>query len=177
MNEIVNKVALSGLIEFDLEEYYDKSERVSVDLKEFLTAVSLEGEEVFMLREKVFREKLSQAEFSIYKDKLVYIECSVDVIVPTWAYMLLSLNLNSYAKKVIIGTREMLENILFHEVLTKINAADFLDGKVIIKGCSKYNVPVNAYAQIAGLLKPFAKSIMYGEPCSTVPLYKKQNKS
>ena len=173
MEEIVNKVSLSGLIEINLEDFYDKSERLSIDFKDFLTSIPLGDSLAYILKEKPFREKLNLLDINQYESKNVAITCSVDAIVPTWAYMLLSLTLESKAKKVIVGSMETLENILFNETLNKIDAKTYIDAKVVIKGCNKFNVPINAYAQIANLLKPYAKSIMYGEPCSTVPLYKR----
>jgi hypothetical protein len=173
MEEIVNKVSQSGLIEINLEDFYDKSERLNIDFKDFLTSIPVGDSLAYILKEKPFREKLNQLDIKQYESKNVAITCSVDAIVPTWAYMLLSLTLESKAKKVIVGSSETLENILFNEALNKIDAKVYLDSKVVIKGCNKFNVPINAYTQIANLLKPYAKSIMYGEPCSTVPLYKR----
>ena len=173
MEEIVNKVSQSGLIEINLEDFYDKSERLSIDFKDFLISIPLGDSVAYILKEKPFREKLNQLDINKYESKNVAITCSVDAIVPTWAYMLLSLALVPKAKKVIVGSLETLESILFNEALNKIDPKIFIDSKVVIKGCSKFNVPINAYTQITNLLKPFAKSIMYGEPCSTVPLYKR----
>lgn len=173
MEEIINKVALSGLLEFNLEDFYDKDERVVIDMKDYLTAIPVGDSVVYILKEKPFREALNQLETTIFENKNVAITCSVDAIIPTWAYMLFSLTIKGKAKRVVIGNLEMLENILFTEALSKINPQDYAEAKVVIKGCSKYHVPVNAYVQIANILKPFAKSIMYGEPCSTVPLFKR----
>jgi hypothetical protein len=168
-------VALSGLIEFNLEDYYDTSEKVGIDFKDFLTAIPLgKGNEIaYILKEKPFREMIANLDTSKYHNKYVAIYCSVEAIIPTWAYMLLSIALASNAKKVIIGSLETLETLLFEQALNNIDASKYKDAKVVIKGCSKYKIPTHAFSQIALLLKPFAKSLMFGEPCSTVPLFKK----
>lgn len=173
MDDIINKVAQSGLIEINLEDYYDNSERVIIDMKDFLTSIAVGNDCAYILKEKAFRNQLSNIELSQYHNKLVAITCSVDAIVPTWAYMLLSIAISGVAKKVVVGDIEMLEKFLFNEALSKINTDNFTDAKVVIKGCNKYQIPLNAYTQIANILKPHVKSIMYGEPCSTVPLYKR----
>lgn len=165
-NEIVNKVAQSGLITIDLEEYYPKGERIVLDIKDQL----FQG---LILREKDFREFIKNEDWNKYKDKYVALLCSADAIVPTWAYMLLATQLEPVAKKVVFGNLETLETILYNEVLSKIKAEDYKDARIVIKGCGNLPVPKAAYVQLTSLLRPFAKSIMYGEPCSTVPLYKK----
>jgi hypothetical protein len=164
-NEIVNKVSQSGLITIDLEEYYPEGERVLFDIKDQL----FQG---LILREKDFREFIKNEDWSKYKNKYVALTCSADAIVPTWAYMLLTTQLEPVAKKVVFGDLETLETILYNESLSKINVADYTDARVVIKGCGELPVPKAAYVQITALLRPVAKSIMYGEPCSTVPLYK-----
>lgn len=173
MEEIINKVAQSGLVIFNLEDYYDPAERVCIDFKDYLTAIPIGDAMNYILREKSFRESINQLDVRVFEQKNVAITCSVDAIIPTWAYMLLSMTIQSTAKKVIVGNIELLENILLNDALNKVNIQEFANAKVIIKGCNKYNIPVYAYVQIANLLKPYAKSIMFGEPCSTVPLYKK----
>lgn len=162
---IENKVAQSGLLNFDLEDYYPKGERVSIDMADFL----FEG---LILREKDFREKVKEKDWSVYQDKFVALTCSADAIVPTWAYMLLATALEEYAKKIVFGSLETLETVLFQEALSNIDVETFRDERVIIKGCSNYPVPESAYVEITRLLKPVAKSLMYGEACSTVPIYK-----
>jgi hypothetical protein len=112
-------------------------------------------------------------DLSIFENKLVTINCSVEAIIPTWAYMLLTLSLTPVAKKIVIGNNDTLDIILLNEAMSKIELNKFKDAKVVIKGCSKFKIPLNAYAQIVLSLKPIVKSLMYGEPCSTVPLYKK----
>jgi hypothetical protein len=164
-NEIINKVANSGLITIDLEEFYPTGERILFDIKPLLF-------HELILKEKDFREFIKQHDWASYQDKMVAITCTADAVVPTWAYMLVSIALESYAKKIVFGNLETLEAILFSEVLKSITYSDYQDKRVVIKGCSNLPVSTNAYVELVSGLKPFAKSIMYGEPCSTVPLYK-----
>ena len=163
--EIKNKVADSGLTTIDLEELFPEGERVLFDIKPLLF-------QELILKEKDFREFIKNEDWSKYNNKFVAIICSSDAIVPTWAYMLLSLSLQPFAKKIVFGNLEMLENSLFDELLNKIDFSQYKDSRIVIKGCSGKPVPVNAFVKLSAALKPFAKSIMYGEPCSTVPLYK-----
>jgi len=164
--EIVNRVENSGLISFDLEDYYDKGERILYDIKNNL----FQG---LMLKEKDFREFIKNHDWSSYKGKNIGIICSEDAIVPTWAYMLLASRMEPYANLVIVGDLEALEQALFQQALSKIELEKFKDAKVVVKGCGNYPVPVFAYVEITRLLRPVVSSIMYGEPCSTVPVYKK----
>ena len=166
-NEIVNKVAQSGIITIDLEEFYPKGERVLFDIKDLL----FQG---LILKEKDFREYIKNEDWSKYKNKFVAITCSADAIVPTWAYMLLTTHLEPHANKVAFGNLETLETILYNEILSKINIENYKDARIVIKGCGHLPVPKAAYVEITRLLRPVAKSIMYGEPCSTVPIYKKK---
>lgn len=163
--EIINKVANSGLITIDLEEYYPKGERVLFDIKPLLF-------QELILKEKDFREFIKTNDWSVYQNKFVAVICSADAIVPTWAYMLIGIALEPFAKKIVFGNLEVLETLLFHEVLSKIDYASFKDQRIVIKGCGNLPVTTNAYIELTNKLKPVAKSIMYGEPCSTVPLYK-----
>jgi hypothetical protein len=165
MEEITNKVANSGILTIDLEELYPEGERLVFDIKSLLF-------QELVLKEKEFREFIKNEDWSKYKDKFVAITCSSEAIVPTWAYMLLALSLQPFAKKTVFGNLELLENSLFDDELNKMDLSKYKDGRIIIKGCSGKPVPVNAFLKLAAALKPFAKSIMYGEPCSTVPLYK-----
>lgn len=164
-DEIINKVANSGLITIDLEEFYPKGERVLFDIKPLLF-------HELILKEKDFREFIKQHDWSQYKDKLVAITCTANAIIPTWAFMLVSIALEPFAKKIVFGNLETLEAIIFNEALLVIVYEDYKDKRVVIKGCSNLPVSTNAYVELVRGLRPFAKSIMYGEPCSTVPLYK-----
>ena len=164
--EIINKVSESGLVTFDLEEFYPQGERELFDIKDLL----FQG---LILREKDFREFVKTNDWSIYKDKYVAIVCSVDAIVPTWAYMLLTTFLEPFARRIVFGNLETLDTVLYHELLQKIDVVQYKNTRVVIKGCGKMPVPIAAYVEITRLLRPIAKSIMYGEPCSTVPLFKR----
>ena len=168
MEEIVNKVAQSGLVEFNLEDYYPKGERVLFDIKNHLF-------QELILKEKDFRAFVKTEDWSKYQDKFVALTCTADAVVPTWAYMLLTTVLEPFAKKVVFGDLKTLETVLFHEALKKVNPSDYTEQRIVIKGCSNLPVPESAYVEITQLLRPFAKSIMYGEPCSTVPLYKQKS--
>lgn len=164
--EIVNRVANSKLVTLDLEDFYPSGERVIFDIKDWL----LEG---FVLREKDFRETAKNHNWEQYREKYVALTCSTDAIIPGWAFMLLSTYLNPIAKKVVVGDLTQLETILYTEILEKLNLSQYEDLPVIVKGCSRKPVPQNAYIQLINKLQPIAKSIMYGEACSSVPLFKK----
>jgi hypothetical protein len=164
----VNKVAASGLITFNLEEYLHPGERVVYDIKDNL----FHG---LMLREKDFREFVKTHDWESYKGKNVAIICSADAIVPTWAYMLLANKLKPYANEVVFGSLETLETVLFSKALAKIDLKAFEGERVVVKGCADIDLPVAAYVEITNLLSPVVKSIMYGEPCSTVPIYKRKD--
>lgn len=165
MDEIVNKVANSGIISIDLEDFYTPGERAIFDIQAHL----FNG---LILKEKDFREFVKHNDWKQYQDKIVGIICSADAIVPTWAYMLLSIALEPYARRVFFGNLHEIENLLFSEKIARIDPATYKGARVVIKGCGEKPVPTNAYVQITSLLKPHARSIMYGEPCSTVPLFK-----
>ncbi len=164
--EIINRVANSGLITLDLEDYYPVGERIMFDLKPLLY-------QELILREKEFRQALKEKDWTTYSGKNVAITCTADAIVPTWAFMLVALHLEPYANMIAFGDFQELENRLFLEALSKIDTKDFQDAKVVVKGCSKNAVPVYAYTEIARKLRPVVASLMFGEACSTVPLYKK----
>jgi len=166
MDEIINKVANSVLEIFDLEDYYTKGNRLQIDLSQWL----MEG---FLLREKDFREHLKNHDWSQYQDAYVAVSCSTDAIVPAWASILVTIHATPFAKKIVSGSLEDLETSIYQELLPSIDYAVYKDKPVIIKGCSKKPVPMGAYVLAAQYLQPFAKSIMYGEACSAVPLYKK----
>ncbi|MBC7847447.1 MAG: DUF2480 family protein [Flavobacterium sp.] len=169
MEEIVNKVANSTLEVFDLEDYYPKGIRAQIDISQWL----MEG---FLLKEKDFREHLKNHDWSQYKDQYVAINCSTDAIVPAWASILVAVQLAPFAKKIVNGTIEDLNAALYEEILSKIDYSSFDNKAVIIKGCSKKPVPMRAYILAAHNLQSFARSIMYGEACSAVPLYKSPKK-
>ncbi|HTF82594.1 MAG TPA: DUF2480 family protein [Cytophagales bacterium] len=168
--EIINKVANSGLITIDLEDFYDRGERVLFDIKENLW-------QGLVLKEKDFRDFLKTHDWSQYQGKNVAVDCTVDAIVPTWAYMLVATKLKPYAKHVFFGTLEQLEVVLYQEALRSIDFDVYKDQKVVIKGCGKLQVPTDAYVQLTLKLYEVASSIMFGEPCSTVPVYKKAKTS
>ena len=167
MEEIVNRVANSKLVTFDLEEYYQQGKRHVLDIKDWL----FEG---LVLREKEFRKHVDTHHWEQYKDTYVALYCSTDAIVPAWAYMLLTSKLVPYTKKVITGDMEQLETVLYTEVINNLDFSQYQDMPVIIKGCSHKPVPKNAYLLLLQKLQPVAKSIMYGEACSSVPIFKKK---
>lgn len=165
MSEIINRVANSPIVTIDLEDYYRSEERVVFDLKDYLF-------QELILKEKDFREALKNLDWQVYQGKLVAVTCSADAIVPNWAYILVGTYLGKYEVEYVVGDLGVLEQHLFEKALSKINPEMFRDKPVVIKGCSKHPVPLFAYGRIVSIVQPFAKSIMYGEPCSTVPLYK-----
>ncbi|WP_176723291.1 DUF2480 family protein [Roseivirga misakiensis] len=164
--EIVNRVANSPIVSIDLEEHYHAGERVVYDIADNL----FQG---MILREKDFREFVKSHDWNHYAGKNVALVCSADAIVPTWAYMLLTTKLEGVAHMIVMGSLETLEYALFKEALSKIDLEVLENRPVVVKGCGDLPVPESAYVEIARLLKPKVKSLMYGEPCSTVPLYKK----
>ena len=165
MKEIVNKVAQSKLVTIDLEDYYPQGNRVVFDIKDWLF-------EEIILKEKDFRSFVKNHNWSQYKDSYVALTCSTDAIIPSWAYMLITTELASFAKKIIIGNLKDLETSIFQDIIAQLSIDPFQDKPVIIKGCSEKSIPETAYTQLITKLIPVAKSIMYGEACSTVPLFK-----
>lgn len=166
-DEIVNKVANSALEVFDLEDYYPKGIRTEIDISQWL----YEG---FLLKEKDFREALKNHDWSQYENHYVAIYCSTDAIIPAWASILVTIHVFPFVKKVVSGNLQDLETILYQEILPTIDYSKYQDKPVIIKGCSKKPVPESAYILAVQKLQPFAKSIMYGEACSAVPLFKRK---
>lgn len=164
---IINKVASSGLVSLDLEDYYHHGQRVVYDLKDNLFMGQI-------LREKDFREFLKNHDWSQYQNQNVAIICSEEAIIPTWAYMLLGVYLEPFAHCFVFGDLLALETKLFDDAIANINPQDYIGQKIVIKGCSKWPVPTSAYVEIIRKLKPYAQSLMFGEPCSTVPLFKKK---
>lgn len=167
MNEvIVNKVSESGLITLDLEDYYPKEETAVFDMKDHLFMG-------LILKEKEFREDMKALDLTQYKNKNVSLTCTADAVIPMWAYMLAASYLEPVANEVVFGDSDFLLKIIFLKNIFKINPKDYKDKKVVVKGCGDVPISETAYVAITGLLRPVAKSIMYGEPCSTVPIYKK----
>jgi hypothetical protein len=166
-DEIVNRVANSGLVNFDLEAYYPKGKRQLIDLKDWL----FEG---LILKEKDFRQAVKDYDWKQHQDQYVAIDCSADAIVPVWSYMLISNAISPYAKKVVKGNLKDLESLIFHELINTLDINLFKNQRVIVKGCSNLPIPISAYVAITNKLSPVVKSIMYGEACSSVPIYKKK---
>lgn len=165
--EIKNRVAESKIVTFDLEDYYQKGERVLFDISDWLY-------EQMILKEKDFREMAKNHNWEQYKDAYVALYCSTDAIIPAWAYMLITTYLSPYAKKVIVGDLKQLETSLYQEIIENMDLSGLKDLPVIVKGCSHKPVPQNAYIFLIQKLQPLAKSIMYGEACSAVPLFKRK---
>ncbi|MCX7546391.1 DUF2480 family protein [Xanthomarina sp. F1114] len=164
--EIINRVANSKLVVFDLEDYYPEGKRILLDVKDWL----FEG---FVLREKEFRTHLKEHDWTQYQDCYVALTCTTDAIIPAWAYMLITIELEAISKTTIIGDLEQLETSVYQNIINNLNLDEYAGKPVIIKGCAHKPVPRNAYLMATERLKPFASSIMYGEACSSVPLYKK----
>ncbi len=165
--EIINKVASSALITFDLEELYQPGERVLIDIKDQLF-------QELILREKDFREFIKTTDWSVYKDKFVAISCTADAIIPTWAYLLLAIALEPHAGLIVYGSLSDLEERLYLDALSKVDWQKYEGAKIVVKGCSKVQVPDAAYVEVVSRLRSRAASLMFGEPCSTVPLYKRR---
>lgn len=166
---LVNRVAKSGLITINLEDYFPKTEIVEFDLKDFLFRELL-------LREKDFRAAMKEIDWSIYEGKQLAVFCSTDAIIPTWAYQLVVIHATPFASAIYYGGKEELIRQHYYQALGKLNPEDYQDQRIVIKGCSDQPVPVAAYMELTRILRPVAKTIMFGEPCSTVPLYKKPKK-
>ena len=167
MTEIVNRVTESGLLTIDLENYSVKEELYGIDLYDQLW-------QGLALKEKDFRDWIKSNDWATYKGKKVYIYCSVDAIIPTWAYMLIGSSLVGVTNNFIVGSKEELEQMLIKENISKIDVSSFVDKRIVIKGCSEISSPNFAMVELVKHIQPIAKSIMFGEPCSTVPIYKKK---
>ena len=165
---IINKVAQSGLVTLDPAQFYPAGERVVYDIKDNL----FHG---LMLREKDFREFVKGHDWAQYQDKLVAVTCSADAIVPAWAYMLLANRLAPYAREVVFGDAEVLETVLFVKQIATMDVEQYRDQRLVIKGCGDIDIPVAAYVELGKKLSPVVKSLMFGEPCSTVPIYKRKD--
>ncbi len=166
---IVNRVANSGIITINLEEHYPSQEIVKFDLKDYLF-------KELILKEKDFRAALKEYNWAQLEGKVILIYCSSDAIIPVWAYMLVSALATPYAHKVWQGTFEEFLKHHYAQKLSEINPKTFEQKRVVIKGCSEKPVPPFAYAEIINILQPFVQSVMYGEPCSTVPIFKRPRK-
>ncbi len=163
--EFVNKVANSGLITINLENYYPEGERVLLDIKD----------QLFMglvLKEKDFRQFIKEHDWQQYSNKFVAVTCSADAIIPTWAYMLIASKLSGVAKKMVFGSLETLETVLWETILNEFPVEEFRDQKIVIKGCGDLPIGANAYLSLTSKLVQVASSVMFGEPCSTVPVFK-----
>ena len=167
MEPFINKVAESGIISLDLEKYFSKEKLIVFDLKDYLFMG-------LILKEKDFRAALITTDWEKYRDSFVAVTCSADAIIPMWANMLVTVYLSPIAKSVYFGTEEYVKEQLLLNALNTINGVDYTDQRVVVKGCGENPVPASAYVKITSILRHYAKSIMYGEPCSTVPLYKKK---
>ena len=165
--EIINRVANSKLKVIDLEDYYPNGQRILFDIKDWL----LEG---LVLREKDFRLYVAEYDWSQYNNCYVALHCSTDAIVPDWAYMLISLELQNYSNLTVVGSLEDLESLIYSSIIAELDLSIYQDMPVIIKGCSNKPVPTNALVLLSQKLKPIAKSIMFGEACSSVPLFKRK---
>ena len=163
--EIKNKVAESGLINFDLSTLIPKGRRIGIDLKDFL----FEG---LILKEKDFREKIAALNPQDFEDAYLYIYNSADAIVPLWAYFLITAKLTDVAKKIVFGNREDLEVLLMHNPIQTYDFSEMNGKRVLVKGCSDQSIPENAYIELVEQLKPLVKSLMFGEACSNVPIFK-----
>ena len=165
--QIVNRVANSAIVTIDLEDFYPEGKRIVLDISQWL-------QEGIVLREKDFRSQVKAHDWSQYQDCYVALECSTDAIIPGWAYLLVSLQVAPFSKKVVVGSLETLESLLYSQIIEKIDVNAYKDKPIIIKGCAHKPIPQNAFVFISQKLQPIAKSIMYGEACSAVPLFKKK---
>lgn len=166
MEEIVNRVANSKLVTFNLEDLYPAGTRSILDISQWL-------DEGFILREARFRESVKNHDWLQYKDCYVALQCSTDAIVPAWAFMLVATQLQGIAKKTVTGTLKTLETILYTEAIAQMDVTPFENAPIIVKGCTNKPVPENAYLLLIEKLQPVVRTLMFGEACSSVPLYKK----
>ena len=165
-DSIENKVAQSALVQFDLEDYYPQGARTLLNISQWL-------EHGFILREKDFRTQLKAHDWSAYQNHFIALHCSTDAIIPAWATLLITTYLAPYAKKIIYGDLTHLENALFYDWMATFDWADFEGKPIMIKGCSNKTIPENVLVQLIQKLQPIAKSLFYGEACSSVPLWKR----
>ena len=165
--EIINRVAKSPLVTIDLEDFYPEGKRVVFDISDWL----YQG---LILKEKDFRESVEQHDFSQYKDHYIALTCKTDAIIPSWAYLLITTKLAIFAKKIVVGNLELLETVIFQEIILNLDITNYKDKPIIIKGCSSKPIPETASTLLVEKLLPTAQTIMFGEACSTVPLYKRK---
>jgi hypothetical protein len=165
LEEIKNKVAESILMNIDLEDYYPSGARIVFDIKDWLF-------QEIILKEKDFRDSVKNHEWSQYKNSYLALTCSVDAIIPSWAFLLITTQLAPFSKKVIVGNKEQLETAIYQKIIENLPLEIYKGKPVIIKGCSNKPIPETAYVQLIERLLPVARSIMFGEACSTVPLFK-----
>lgn len=164
-NDIVNRVASSQLITIDLEDFYPEGERTIIDIKQWLF-------HELILKETDFREFLLNHNWDQYQNKYVALTCTADAIIPSWAYMLITTYLTPIAKKIVVGNKLVLETAIFQDIINQISIENYINKPIIIKGCANKPIPPTAYTQLIEKLQPHVKSIMFGEACSTVPLFK-----
>jgi len=168
MDEVfVNKVSESGLVTLDLEDFYPKEETAVFDMKDHLFMG-------LILKEKDFRDAMKNLDLTSYTGKNIAITCSADAVIPMWAYMLVVSYLQPVAREIVYGDENQLQQTLLLKNISNINTEEYKDKRVVIKGCGEKPISESAYISATNLLRPVAKSIMYGEPCSTVPIYKKK---
>tara|TARA_R110002073_G_scaffold279026_1_gene442993 strand:- start:258897 stop:259406 length:510 start_codon:yes stop_codon:yes gene_type:complete len=165
--EIINRVSNSKLVTIDLEDYYPDGKRIVFDISVWL-------HEGLILIEKNFREKIELHDWNTYSDTYVALTCKTDAIIPSWAYLLITTKLSPFAKKVVVGNLELLETVLYQDIISNMSLADYADKPIIIKGCSNKPIPETASIMLVEKLLPIAKTILFGEACSTVPLYKRK---
>ena len=165
-NEIINKVAESGIVTLNLEDYYPKEQIKIFDLKQFLFME-------LILKEKDYRAALQATDWTEFENINVGITCTTDAIIPVWAYMLAASYLQPVAKAIVFGDEKKLIETIITKNIEALNIDEFIDKRIVVKGCGEVAIPETAYVEITNKLRPYAKSIMYGEPCSTVPIYKK----
>lgn len=164
-DEIINKVAESGLVNFDLSELRPKGKRIGIDLKDFLF-------QELVLKEKDFREKVALLDLENYRDAFVHLYCSTDAIIPLWAYFLITAQLQKTAKKVYYGNEKEMETFLFNEAVETFDFSVFIGKRLLVKGCSDIEIPTQAFVALVQKLKPVVKSLFFGEACSSVPIFK-----
>lgn len=165
--EIINRVSESNLVTIELEDFYPKGKRIVFDISKWL-------HEGLILIEKDFRKNLQEHDWKQYNNNYVALTCSTDAIIPSWAYLLITTKLSAFAKKIVVGNLELLETVIFQDIISTLDLKIYKDKPVIVKGCSNKPIPETTSVQLVEKLLPVAKSIMFGEACSTVPLYKRK---